>query len=354
MFILEIARSFYPSVGGLEKFLSDRFRMYDALNIKYDLIATDFNTGKFDKSKTKSNVRFVKQFTPYNFTPSIHTYLSNKYDLISVNQIGRFFSDYAIRWAKNNGVKTVLTPHFTFHTNKNKLIKSIIEKTIVKNGLNFSDAIVCFTEVEKNYWVKLNPTIEGRTHVIPHSFMPKKVNQEDIVDDKYLLYLGRFEKNKRIDLLLQAFEQAKYDDLKLKLTIDVNDLPKELKHFKENKDIFFLGYVDEIEKESLLKKCSALILPSDFEAFGIVLLEASNYYKPILCSNLEVFNEVVDPKGAIKFSNNVDEVTRALNKFQRLTLTQKREMGEINFHNLQRFDIKTIYPKYETLFKQMS
>lgn len=354
MKILEIARSFYPSVGGLEKFLSDRFLMYDALNIEYDLIATDFNTGKFDKSKTKSNVRFVKQFTPYNFTPSIHKYFSTKYDLISVNQIGRFFSDYAIRRAKKNGVKIVLTPHFTFHTNKNKLIKSIIEKTIVKNGLNFSNAIVCFTEVEKKYWLNLNPMIKDKIHIIPHSFISNEVNQEDIVDNKYLLYLGRFEKNKRIDLLLQAFEKAKCDDLKLKLTINVNDLPKEFRDFEENKNISFLGYVDDTEKESLLKKCSALILPSDFEAFGIVLLEASNYYKPILCSDLEVFDEVVDPKGVIKFSNNVDEIAKALNKFQRLTLTQKREMGVSNFNNLQKFDVHIIYNMYYKIYKSLN
>ena len=353
MLILEIARSFYPSVGGLEKFLFDRFQMYAALKIDYDILATDFNTGKFDESKTNKNVRFVKQFTPYNVTPSIRKFLSTKYDFISVNQIGRFFSDYAIRWAKKNGVKIVLTPHFAFHTDKNKFIKNIIEKTIVKNGLNLSDAVICFTEVEKKYWLKLNPKIENKTHIIPHAFIPNEVMQNEINDDNYLLYVGRFEKNKRIDLLLQAFEKAKCNDLKLKLTIGVNELPKGLKHFTKNRNISFLGYVDNAEKVLLLKNCSALILPSDFEAFGIVLLEASNYYKPILCSNLEVFDDVLNSKGTIKFPNNVDGLANALNEFQELTLEQKREMGKINFQNLRRFDIKIIYKMYEVMFSQI-
>jgi len=351
MKILEIARSYYPSVGGLEKFLSDRFHMYKKLNIDFDLIATDFNTGKFDESKRVENIRLIKQFTPYNITPSIREFLSTEYDLMSINQVGRFFSDYAIRWAKKNGVKILLTPHFTFHTERNKLIKKIIEQTLVKNGLNLVDAIVCFTEVEKRYWVILNPEIEKKIHVIPHSFISKKLNEEDISDDKYLLYLGRYEKNKRVDLLLKAFEQAKCSNLKLKLTINARDLPKELIHFQKNRDISFLGYINDIEKESLLKKCSALILPSDFEAFGIVLLEASNYYKPILCSNLEVFGEVLDHKGAIKFSNNVDGLTNALKIFQSLSLGQKSEMGRINFYNLQKFDIDIIYKKYDAVYQ---
>lgn len=353
MKILEIARSFYPSVGGLEKFLSDRFRMYDELKIDFDLIATDFNTGKYDESKKIKNVNFIKQFTPYNLTPSIHKYLSNKYDLISINQIGRFFSDYTIRWAKKNGVKILLTPHFSYHTERNKLIKRIMENAVVKNGLNLADIIVCFTEVEKRYWVKLNPEIEKKIYVIPHSFISKKVNEEDISDERYLLYLGRYEKNKRVDLLLKAFEKAKCPNLKLKLTINASDLPKGLIHFKENRDISFLGYIDDIEKESLLKKCSALILPSDFEAFGIVLLEASNYCKPILCSHLEVFDEVLDSKGTIKFFNDVDQLTNALKIFQNLSLKQKSEMGRINFYNLERFDNKIIYQKYEALFEQI-
>lgn len=353
MKILEIARSYYPSVGGLEKFLSDRFGMYKELNYDFDLIATDSNTGKYDESKILDKVTFVKQFTPYNITPSIHKAFSKKYDLFSINQIGRFFSDYAIRWAKNNGVKILLTPHFTYHTKKNKLIKNIIEQTIVKNGLNLVDAIVCFTEVEKRYWVKLNPNLEKKIHVIPHSFLPKKVNKEDIFDNKYLLYLGRYEGNKRVDILLKAFEKAKCPDLKLKLTINASDLPKGLVHFKENQDISFLGYIDDVAKESLLKKCSALILPSDYEAFGIVLLEASNYCKPVLCSRLEVFDEVIDSKGTIKFFNDVDELTEALKKFQSLSVEQKSEMGRINFNNLQKFDANIIYKRYDAMYQQL-
>ncbi len=353
MKILEIARSFYPSVGGLEKFLEDRFLMYDALSIDFDLIATDYKTGKVDESKRLRNTIFVKQFTSYNITPSIYKFLSTNYDLVSINQIGRFFSDYSIRWAKKNGIKILLTPHFTFHTGKNRIIKNIIEHSIVKNGLNLVDAIVCFTEVEKRYWVKLNPGIEKKIHVISHSFIPQQVSKEDTSDEKYLLYLGRYEKNKRVDLLLEAFEKAKCHNLKLKLTISESDLPLGLRQFIENKDISFLGFVNDTVKESLLKKCSALILPSDFEAFGIVLLEASNYYKPILCSDLEVFDEVVDSKGTIKFLNNVSELIDALNKFQSISSEQKSKMGEINFQNLRRFDIKFIYKMYEAMFSQI-
>jgi len=327
--------------------------MYNELKIKFDIVATDFNTGKFNESKRLGRTKFVRQFTPYNITPSIHKFLSTKYDFLSVNQVGRYFSDYAIRWAKKKGVKVVLTPHFTYHTDKNKLIKNIIEQTVVKNGLNLVDAIVCFTEFEKKYWLNINPRIENKVYIIPHSFIPKQVDQSDLQDEKYLLYLGRYEKNKRIDLLLNAFEKAKCDGFKLKLTINPNELPQGLKHFTDNKNISFLGYVNDVEKEHLLKNCSALILPSDFEAFGIVLLEASNYYKPILCSNLEVFEEVLDSKGTIKFANQVEALTIALTKFKNMALVQKKEMGEVNFQNLQKFNIVNIYKMYEDLFNQI-
>ena len=51
------------------------------------------------------------------------------------------------------------------------------------------------------------------------------------------------------------------------------------------KNILFAGQVSNSEKEALLKSCRALILPSHLrsEAFGMVLVEASMFAKPMVC-----------------------------------------------------------------------
>ncbi|MCH7826360.1 MAG: hypothetical protein IIC75_00065 [Bacteroidetes bacterium] len=117
MKILELTRSFYPSVGGLEKFVADRFKIYQQLEIDYKILSTDFTTEKRDNNYSGEQATFLKQYTPYNITPNIKHFLDDEYDILSVNQFGRYFSDYAINYvSKNRKVKIILTPHFYFHT----------------------------------------------------------------------------------------------------------------------------------------------------------------------------------------------------------------------------------------------
>ncbi|MCB9247378.1 MAG: hypothetical protein H6613_01960 [Ignavibacteriales bacterium] len=41
MKILELTRSFYPSIGGMEKFVADRLKIYDSLGYEYEVITTN-------------------------------------------------------------------------------------------------------------------------------------------------------------------------------------------------------------------------------------------------------------------------------------------------------------------------
>ena len=98
---------------------------------------------------------------------------------------------------------------------------------------------------------------------------------------------------------------------------------------------------DEKKKE-LLNTCSALILPTSYEAFGIVTLEASSVKKPILCSDIPVLKEILDHRGVIYFSNNKDSIYNSILKFIKLDEKTYNEMGEMNFKNLTKYDFSHI------------
>lgn len=53
-------------------------------------------------------------------------------------------------------------------------------------------------------------------------------------------------------------------------------------------NVIFAGRVDEQEKHDLLRQCSSLVLPSHLrsEAFGMVLLEAAMYGRPLVCCDI--------------------------------------------------------------------
>ena len=98
------------------------------------------------------------------------------------------------------------------------------------------------------------------------------------VPDDYLLYLGRVDRNKGCDTLLDYFQQyAQGPDgpaLVLagpaKMTIPSH--PR----------IRPLGYVSDALRDALLSRARALVVPSPFESLSIVLLEAWNHGVPAL------------------------------------------------------------------------
>ena len=278
MKILELTRAFYPSVGGLEKFVSDRLKIYSDLGIEYTLITTDFSSKKIDASIIKEIPVILNQYTPYNITPGLKKYLEGDYDVLSVNLLGRYYSDYSILYVKKMNKKIILTPHFTFHTENFKLIKRIHKHLLAPKLLNAVDKIICFTAFEKKYWIDNFNIAEKKIEIIPHYINETNVFKADLapIPENFFLYLGRFDKNKRVDILIEAFTQIKDSDLNLYLTIEEGDLNNYLKKIiQQDSRIKLIGQVTEKQKSEYLSSCEALIFPSAFEAFGTVLLEAS-------------------------------------------------------------------------------
>ena len=98
------------------------------------------------------------------------------------------------------------------------------------------------------------------------------------IPQQYLLYLGRVDRNKGCDALLENFEElaAKRPDVTLVLAgptkMQIPSHPR----------IRALGYVSNEVRESLLAHARALVVPSWYESLSIVLLEAWNHGIPAL------------------------------------------------------------------------
>jgi glycosyltransferase involved in cell wall biosynthesis len=56
----------------------------------------------------------------------------------------------------------------------------------------------------------------------------------------------------------------------------------------------FKGYVSHKEKLYYLSRCRALVLPSTFEGFGMVILEAWALRKPVIVADVEPLNKIVE------------------------------------------------------------
>ena len=99
-------------------------------------------------------------------------------------------------------------------------------------------------------------------------------------DDRFVLYAGRIEPGKGIYELIDFFNRYTKDTRnEIKLIILGNGHSLDTKN---NPNIIHAGYVDESIKSFLFEHASAVINPSYYESFSLVLLEAWNLKKPVL------------------------------------------------------------------------
>ena len=108
-----------------------------------------------------------------------------------------------------------------------------------------------------------------------------------------LLFVGRFDPPKGLDILLKAFNATKRDDLHLTIIGD-NVVGGGPKIKKKNTDrITFLGWIPHEKLASYYNACNAVIIPSRWEAFGLVAIEAMKYGKPVIVSARGALPELV-------------------------------------------------------------
>lgn len=107
-------------------------------------------------------------------------------------------------------------------------------------------------------------------------------------DAPYLLYVGRLDPHKGTEELFAfftAYKARRPGPLKLVF------MGEPIQPIEEHEDVVVTGFVDEETKHDGLAGCLALMMPSYFESFSIVLLEAWVHRKPaIVQGNCDVLD----------------------------------------------------------------
>jgi len=114
--------------------------------------------------------------------------------------------------------------------------------------------------------------------VIPNGVEPRLFNGECERDPQCLIYAGRINPHKRLDLLIEAFRLLQKERVELRLEI-VGDGPlldRYRSYVSSNglRNITFRGQVRDTEMAKLLQQASVYVLPSIREGQSITTLEA--------------------------------------------------------------------------------
>ena len=160
-------------------------------------------------------------------------------------------------------------------------------------------------------WISL-PLPDNKPRIEPKDVVP--------AGKKLLLAAGRLHKAKRFDILLDAFAQMtpRYPDWHL-VILGEGDLRKEL-----GAQMLRLGLTQQVHLPSFAgnmtdwyRAADAFVLTSDYEGFGMVLIEAMAHGCAVISTDCEVGPGVIirnDEDGLLVPQNDLDALVAGLNR----------------------------------------
>lgn len=177
----------------------------------------------------------------------------------------------------------------------------------------------------------------------------------------YIFYPANFWPHKNHRMLITAYNilVRKYPEtqLDLVLTGELQVLQGELREAARNlgleRRIHFLGFLPEDQLAAVWKGCDFLAYPSIYEGFGMPLLEAMVFRKPVVCSDAGSIPEICGEAGLYFDPRKPEEIASA---FRRISLRSDVRSRLIHggSERLKRFNPEEMVKKYLKLFDCLS
>jgi glycosyltransferase involved in cell wall biosynthesis len=148
-----------------------------------------------------------------------------------------------------------------------------------------------------------------------HHGLPVELYQPDFSksgEDPYLVFLGRFSRDKRPD---RAIEIARRAGLKIKLAAKIGDddrayFHEQVEPLLDGDRVDYVGEIEEQQKAEFLGGAAGLLFPIDWpEPFGLAVIEAMACGTPVIAWNCGAMPEIID-RGVTGFV--VEEIGEAV------------------------------------------
>jgi glycosyltransferase involved in cell wall biosynthesis len=228
--------------------------------------------------------------------------------------------------------KTIVTIHgleYEFCPQAYSFLERMYMRCSIKNSCQWAKTIIAVSENTKKDLMKLYNVPEEKIKVVYEGYADNskfqisnfKLNPNDQISKPYLLFIGRLEERKNVVNIINAFETLK-EQYKIphklilagKPGFGYEKIKSEIANVNCTKDIIELGFVDEENKQELLKNTDVFVFPTLYEGFGLPILEAQSANVPVVASNNSSIPEVTNGSALLVNPNNAEEIADAVYK----------------------------------------
>ncbi|WP_036486220.1 glycosyltransferase [Myxosarcina sp. GI1] len=186
-------------------------------------------------------------------------------------------------------------------------------RTMLRLAYGLADGVISISQAQREWMVSNWLVCSKKVRIISPATKIAKVLK---IPDRHpsqplkLGAYGRFAPQKGFDILLQAFAALPPEKFQLCLAGYgqdeklIKDLAKDLPHVR------LLGAIDNIA--SFLANSDAIVIPSRWEPWGLVCLEAKAAGKPVIASDIDGLSEQMRDCGLLVPPNDIEQLKNAI------------------------------------------
>ncbi len=261
---------------------------------------------------------------------------------------------YCLECARKERLPLVVTEHYsgllTGAATKNDYAR--VSETVSK-----ADAFVFVgTHFKESICEKLN--VQNNVFVVPNMVNTERYTIcEDEKEEFVFLTAGTLKKNKRMDLVIQAFSEEFREEKNVTLLIagdgvERKNLEEQVSALGVTDKVHFLGEYQIDQAGELFSHSDAFVLTSEFETFGIVYVEALFCGLPCIGTKGQGPDDIINDKnGFLVNHGNVPELKRAMRHLYDKRYLYSKE--ELRREAIDRFSEENISRQLTTIYESV-
>ena len=214
------------------------------------------------------------------------------------------YSDPALvrvmRWCRRRGVACLVAGDSNILGDRqNGPLKSLAKQAALRPLLRLADGVLCNGSLGRDYFRKYGVP-DGRIHLMPYepdygliaslpeAFVEDVRRRHQLAPDRRRIFFGgRLVRRKRVDLLLDAFAAVAAERPAWDLVVmGQGPLEDELKARAPARTRFLPFSEDQREVSAMYRLCDVMALPSEYEAWALVVNEAVAAGAAVLSSDV--------------------------------------------------------------------
>lgn len=382
--VLHVSPSYFPAHrfgGPIQSVYQLNNELYKDVDIEIITTNAGLENDRSIVPNQKSNINDIPityfsfwGYEHYNFSIPLFIYLLKnvrKFDLVHITAVWNFpvfAASFACRIFKK---PYIISPRGTIYPETIALGSSIFKKIyynlIAKWCLKFASKIHYTSTDEQEKVEKYLALNNG--FILPNGLnfsqfddIENVVFPDFIPQKKYLLFLGRIDPKKGLDILLIAFQNIVTDNPDLILIVagpDSNgyksELQKQIDKLGLSENVIFVGEVHGKQKMGLYKYAKLFVLTSYSENFGMTVVEAMACGCLVLISDkVGIAAEIKGNQAGIITETNPQSIINGINFALTLSKTETEQLKKnaTIFIN-QYFNIRNISISFLNVYKNI-